>query len=157
MKNILKGLVLCVFTFCLLTGCGNEIVRVEGNLVDLMSNVYANISEEELPMMLESRTLADDEIEYFIGTKDIKYKEVVASESGIGSIAHSVVLIRMQEDATEEDIENAKKLIKEKADPRKWMCVEAENVFVESNGDLILLVMSDAKANTIKDNFLNLK
>ena len=99
----------------------------------------------------------EEDIEYYIGTKDIKWKEAIASESGIGSIAHSVVLIRMDEDANESDINDAIGKIKENANPRKWLCVEAENVYVESNGDLIILIMSDAKAETLKTNFSNLK
>jgi len=156
MKKIFK-LFLCFIAIFMITGCGDKKVHVEGNLEDLMTEVYNGIKEDELPMMLQNIELTKDDIEYYIGTKDIKWKEAIASESGIGSIAHSVVLIRMKEDATEKDIQSAKEKIKKNANPRKWLCVEAENVVVETNGDLIILIMSDSKTETLKTNFEKLK
>lgn len=157
MKNKLLAILVCLTVIFMITGCGNKIVSIDGKLEDLMSKIYDGISEEQLPMMLQNIELTDEDIEYYIGTKDIKWKEAIASESGIGSIAHSVVLIRMEEDATEKDIEDAKTKIKENANPRKWLCVEAENVSIESNGDLIILIMSDSKTETLKSNFEKLK
>lgn len=157
MKKKLGILALCFVIILTITGCGKKMAHIEGKLEDLMTKVYDGISEENLPMMLQNTELTEETIEYYIGTKDIKWKEAIASESPIGSVAHSVVLIRMKEDATSKDIEDAKVKIKEKADPRKWICVEAENVFVESKGDLIILIMSDDKAETLKTNFEKLK
>lgn len=157
LKKRLLVLALCFIAILTITGCSNKMTHIEGKLEDLMTKVYDGISEDKLPMMLQNIELTEETIEYYIGTKDIKWKEAIASESPIGSIAHSVVLIRMAEDATSKDIEDAKTKIKEKADPRKWICVEAENVFVESKGDLIILIMSDEKAETLKTNFEKLK
>jgi len=157
MKKKIFTLALCLVAVFMITGCGKKEVNVEGKLEDLMTKVYNGISEEQLPMMLQNIELTEEDLEYYIGTKDIKWKEAIASESGIGSIAHSVVLIRMAEDATDKDIEDAKTKIKENANPRKWLCVEAENVIVENKGDLIILIMSDDKAETLKTNFEELK
>ena len=52
--------------------------------------------------------VTEENIEYYLGTKDIEYKEALASESGVGSIAHSVVLVRMKDGS---DIEDAKQKI----------------------------------------------
>ena len=156
MKKVFK-LFLCFIAILMVTGCGSKSANIEGKLEDLMAKVYDGISEEKLPMMLQNIELTEEDIEYYIGTKDIKWKEAIASESGIGSIAHSVVLIRMSEDANDKDIEDAKSKIKENANPRKWLCVEAENVFVENKGNLIILIMSDDKAETLKTNFEELK
>ena len=151
-----KFLVLLTTLFLLITGCGVE--HIEGNLEDIMNNLYDGVSEEELPMMLQNTELSEENIENFIGTKDIKWSEAIVSESLVGSIAHSVVLVRMSEDATEKDIEEAKEKIKENANPSKWVCVTAEKVEVLSKGDLILLVMSDeSKATTISSNFNEIK
>ena len=153
MKKIISVFSLLLITVLLVTGCGKEIKHVEGKLEDLMTKVYGEISSEELPMGLQTMALTEEDIEYYIGTKDIKWKEAVASESMVGSIAHSVVLIRMAEDATMDDIEAAKTKIKENANPRKWLCVGAENVIVENNGDLIILIMTNSLAETLEDNF----
>ena len=150
MKTKLLIVMTCVFL--ILTGCG--VKHVNGELEDIMVKLYSDISEEELPMMLQNTELTEENIENYIGTKDIKWSEAIVSESMVGSIAHSVVLIRMNEDASEKDIEEAKEIIKENANPNKWICVTADKVEVISNGDLILLVMSDEeKVTTISENF----
>ena len=149
MKKIILGLCIVLSVF-IMTGCGQKEKNIEGTLEEIMTKVYAGISDEELPMMLSNVEVTDENIENYLGTKDIDYQEALASESMVGSIAHSVVLIRMNEGA---DIEEAKTLIKEKANPRKWICVEAENVYVESKGNLIILIMSGELADPIKTNF----
>lgn len=150
--------IFCALVLCLtLVGCGNkkqeENKNIEGTLPEIMEKLYAGIPEEELPMMVENTELNSENFEYY-AFADVKYKEAIASESMTGSIAHSVVLIRL-EDAN--DAEQAVKDIKEKADPRKWICVEAENTYVLSKGDLVVLIMSNDIAPKIKENFENLK
>lgn len=148
----LKFLILLPILFIMITGCGVE--HIEGNLVDIMDGLYEGIAEEELPMMLQNTELTEENIENYIGTKDINWSEAIVSESMVGSIAHSVVLIRMSENANEKDIEEAKQIIEENANPNKWICVTAEKVEVLSKGDLILLVMSDkSKTEIISKNF----
>ena len=52
------------------------------------------------------------------------------------------------------DVSGIAKQVKDNADPRKWICVEAEKVIVKTKGDLVLLVMSDtATADAIAANF----
>lgn len=154
MKKVLLVLGLSIF---LITGCGNKITHVEGNMEDLMSKVYEGFEQQDLPMMLGNIELTEENKTAYIGEADIKYEEALASESGIGSIAHSVVLIRMGKDVTEEQIESAKKELKEKVNPRKWICVEVEEVKVESNGDLILVVLNDKIGDTLIENFKKIK
>lgn len=137
-----------------LTGCGN----IEGSLEDIMAKVYANIPENERPMMLMNTEINDENVEYFLGSKDIEYEEALASEPGIGSIAHSVVLVRTKKGA---DVEAIKDKIEKNVDPRKWVCVgvEKDDIIVESEGDLIILIMvEDEKTrDKLEDSFDNLK
>ena len=132
-------LVVTLFTF---TGCGNK--NVEGTLEEIMTKVYADIPEESRPMMLGNTVVDSENIEYYLGTKDIDYKEALASESGVGSIAHSVVLVRMKEGA---NVKAAKEKILDTVNPRKWVCVgvEKEDVIVKNKGDLIILIMVEDK------------
>ena len=128
--------------------------NVEGTLEDIMAKVYAGISEENLPMMLGNIPVDSENVEGFLGTTEVNYKEAVASESMVGSIAHSVVLVRMN-DAKEADA--AVETIKANVNPRKWICVEASNVAVKSKGDLVILIMSnETLAPTLEANFDNL-
>ena len=129
--------------------------HVDGKLEDLMEKIYADLPEDNTPMGLGNIELNDENIEYYIGTKDIEYTEAIARESMVGAIAHSVILIRTEDDANIADI---KKEIKENVDPRKWVCVEAEQVYVENRGNTIIAVMADkTTADKIIENFRNLK
>jgi hypothetical protein len=100
----------------------------------------------------------DENVEYFLGSKDIEYEEALASEPGIGSIAHSVVLVRTKKGANVEAIEEK---IEKSVNPRKWICVgvEKDDVIVESEGNLIILIMvQDEKTREkLEDSFEKLK
>ena len=153
-KKIGIVLVVCVCTF-LMTGCGEK--NVEGTLEDLMTKVYADIPQENRPMMLENIEVNEENIEYYLGTNDIEYESALASESGIGSIAHSVVLVRTKKNA---DVESIKTKIKENINPNKWICVgvDEKDVIVENKGDLIILILVENSDNreTLKKAFDNL-
>ena len=156
-----KAVYLCMafLSFLLvLTGCSKKTNTIDGQMEDLMAKLYDGIDENDLPMYLGDITLTDESLSNYIGTSDIKWKEAIASESSVGSIAHSVVLIRMDDKATGKDIEEAKNKIRESVNPAKWICVEAEKVYVESNNNLIVVIMTfEDIADPIKNNFLNLK
>ena len=129
--------------------------NIEGTLEEIMTKVYVGIPEDKLPMMLMNMELTSEDIEYYVGTADIDFKEALVSESGVGSIAHSVVLVRLNNARNAED---AVTKIKENADPRKWICVEASNVVVKSKGDLVILIMSNEDlAPKLDANFEGLK
>ena len=82
------------------------------------------------------------------------YKEALANESMVGSIAHSVVLVRLND---AKDADAAVQAIKDNVDPRKWICIEASNVVVKSKGDLVILIMSNEDlAPKLEANFDNL-
>lgn len=155
-KKILLLLLVCT-TLLPLTGCGEK--NVEGTLDQIIEKIYSNIPEEDMPMVssIDVDNEMSDNIEYYIGTKDIEYTDILASEPLIGSIAYSVVLVRMQDGA---DIETAKQEILENVNPRKWVCVEVpkDEIIVKSKGDLIILIMveNEATRNKIEEGFDNL-
>ena len=143
---------LAVLVLVGLTGCGNE--NVSGTLEEIMEKVYVDIPESERPMMLTNIELNEENVEMYLGTTEIEFEEGLASESAVGSIAHSVVLLRVKENA---DIEKIKETIEKSVNPRKWICVEAEEVEVESKGNLIILIMSsEANAKKLENSFNNL-
>ena len=145
----LLTLVLAVFT---LTACGEKKEKnIKGSLADLMKEVYDGVDMENL----DRGKVTDEKMEYMLGSSDLDIKEAYYSEPLMSSIAHSVVLVRANEDA---DIEKIKKEIKEKVDPRKWICVwvEEEHVHVESRGDLIILIMDNENDEKLLENFNNL-
>lgn len=125
-------------TIFLVTACGNS--NVEGKLEDIMTNVYKEVPKEKTPMGLTNIEVTDENIENFLGTKDIDYEEILASESMVGSIAHSVVLIRTKDNA---DVDKIKTTIKDNVDPRKWICVgvEDDEVIIKNKGNLIIVII----------------
>ena len=151
LRNIL-GVVGVLVIALMLVGCGSE-KNISGNLMDIMDKLYTGVKDEEKPMMLTSTEIAKEDFEFYTFVKDVNYKEAIVSESPVGSIPHSVVLIRL------ENASDASKVvddIKANANPRKWICVEAENVIVKSKGDLVILIMSNELASKVEENFNNL-
>ena len=148
MKKILFMLCALVLSISL-TGCGQK--NVEGTLEEIMDKVYASIPEDERPMMLMNTEITEENVEMYLGTSDIEFEEALASESATGSIPHSVVIIRVKDNA---NVEAIKEKIENSVNPRKWICVEAEEVEVESKGNLIILIMSsEANAEKIETEF----
>ena len=155
-KVKLSLIIIMLVAAVVLTGCGNK--NIEGSLEDIMTKLYAEIPEDQRPMMLMNTEVTDENVEYFLGSKDIEFEEALASEPGIGSIAHSVVLVRVKDndniEAIEEKIENS-------INPRKWVCVgvEEDDVIVEDKGNLIALIMieDETTREKIEDAFEKLK
>lgn len=152
MKKI--SLILCVVLgFALLTGCGktaNSEKMLDGSLEEIMNKVYEGIPEDSLPMV-GNQPITAEMSEYNVGVAADRYKEAQSGDALIGSIPHSVVLVRAK---SMDDVAELKADIEKNANPRKWVCVEAEKVIVDSIGDVIILIMSDAAtADAIDANF----
>lgn len=121
------------------------------NLEELANSLYEGIPEDEMPMMGGIPIEDAETFTYFTFIPYIEGAEAYASEPMIGSIAHSVVLINLPEGA---DVEAVKADIEANADPRKWICVEAEQVTVVSHDNVVMLVMSTADmTQTVLANF----
>ena len=68
------------------------------------------------------------------------------------SIAHSGVLVRVDDKANVNDIKDK---IRNSINPRKWICVAVEDkdVKVESKGNLVVLIMVNDQSDKILENF----
>lgn len=129
-----------------------EVPKVEPTTKPL-SEIFAQILSVDLGEMpmTEVNTLDETNFEFFTFASYIEGAEAMVSEPLMGSIAHSVVLVRLPESA---DVNAFAKQVKENANPRKWICVEAEKVQVSTKGNLVLLVMSSAdKVDAITASF----
>ncbi|MBU5626048.1 hypothetical protein KQI82_03740 [Oscillibacter sp. MSJ-2] len=119
----------------------------EESLSDLMGTILDGV---ETPNYSISE-LAGDSFPYMLFIDQPRGATAVSADAMIGSIAHSVVLMRLPDGS---DAEGIAKQVKDNADPRKWICVEAEKTIVKTSGNLVLLVMSDtATADAIAANF----
>ena len=155
LMNKLGLFAIAFLSLILLTGCGNKTENVEGTLEEIMTKVYANyndsLAEDERPM-LSNMVVDKENVEGFLGTADIEFEEALASEPMMSSIAHSVVLVRVSEDA---DVETTMQKIKENVNPRKWLCVgvEEDQVIVKNKGNLIILIMVAENSDKIEAGF----
>ncbi len=125
--------------------------QLTGSLEEIMASVYKGLGEVDLPMVANT-PLTDENVAYFAGIEKLDGAEGLASEAMIGSIAHSVVLIRAKEGT---DIEALKTNIKEKIDPRKWVCVgvEREEVIVDNIGDTVIMIIDQEMPEKIHESF----
>lgn len=156
MKKFL--LLCCIATAMILfAGCGGKNgipnKEVDGSLTELMDTIYEK-AKPDIPMT-GTTEINDENLPFYLGVEDLDYEEGLACEPLMGSYAHSVVLVRLKENA---DVEAAKKAIKESVNPRKWICVEVEkqNVIVDNIGNLIILIMSNDRPEELHQAFLNL-
>ena len=117
--------------------------NVAGTLEEIMEKVYAGIPEEKLRGSLANMPVDAESAEFYLGTTEVSFKEALAREPMMSSQPHSVVLVRLND---AKDAEAAVAKIKAGANPRKWICVEAKNVIVESKGDLVILIMADVES-----------
>lgn len=80
-----------------------------------------------------------DSVKYYTGLTDIsKVKDVAVSEAMIGSQTYSLVLVQLNK---AEDAETVANEMLNGIDPRKWICVEADDLQVVTQGDLVMLIM----------------
>ena len=118
--------------------------NLDGSCADILDEIYKTAKTDDDYFSytddFENVEITGAEEEYILGTTEIDYTDSVYSAPMMSSIAYECVLLRVSED---QDIEGAKKLLEENADPAKWICVEAESVVVENVGDVILFIMAD--------------
>ena len=158
MKKLIVIITCITLLTAVLVGCtgGNSnnsavtpVKNIPGELSDIVKKIYDNLDDSvQIPPVMNEEltkegTRFNTSIEYFIGSKDIPFKEGLVSEAAIGAHAYSLVLLRMEPNA---DIEAAKKTIKDNVDPRKWICVGVDpgDVIVDNIGDLLILIMSES-------------
>ena len=155
MKKIIS-LALCFIMLFSAVACSKDkkedMPHVEGTLTEIFGKIYANAGVE-VPMTMETDVTNANKMNMF-GTTDVTFLEARAAEAAIMTIPHLMVLLRVDPNS---DIEQTKQLIRDNADPRKWICVgvDPEEVIVDSIGDLIFFVMS-ANAEAYRASFLKL-
>lgn len=108
----------------------------EMTLEEIFSDILKDV--EDLPQV-DNVAITEENFKNFLFINPIDGAEALASEGLISAIAHSAVLLRVPEGT---DAEAVAEEIRTNADPRKWICVEAEKTAVTVHGRTILLVMS---------------
>ncbi len=143
----LTALLLILAMTAALAGCGGGTSdsasdkKLEGELTDIIASVYENHGWED-KFAVDTFTLDDDEmLTFYTGLENRDHvTDIAVSAPLIGSIAYSIVMVRVDDAANAEDI--AQKM-KDNIDVRRWICVSADDLLVSGYGDVVMLVMVD--------------
>lgn len=132
------------------------LVHDADSLEGIIDRTYAGLEDPDVIPMVTTTRITDETAEYYLGLKDLsQVSEAVASEAAIGSMPHSVCLVRAKDGV---DVEALKEEIRTSVNPRKWICVgvEREDIVMASQGNLILMVINPDIPQQIADSFMKL-
>ncbi len=134
------------------TEAAGNIASADDVIAFLDNDVYPQCPAESLPMMLMSMALPMDDMEgvtYHTGLADVNgITDIILSESGVGSIAYSLVYLRTDGTNTEE----IQQTLGESINPRKWVCVGAEYIAsVTLDNDVVLIMGTKDQVDMVMD------
>lgn len=146
-----KIFLLIAVSLLLITGC-----KKENNItkMSLKSILKASTKGAQLPDNYITKITKDNFEDYF-GNADINFKEAIVSEANINAIAYMIGIIRLNDN---EDVQKAVDILKNSVDPNRWICVVPDSVIIDSNQNVIIVIMDEINnADTIHNNFKNIK
>lgn len=132
-------------------------VSVEETCEELLNKII-----EEQPVEFMGGTLPIDltdtsedglwAVKYYTGLDNAdQISEASVYEPMIGSIAFSMVMVRVPNDGTKTVAEAMKAGI----DTRKWICVEADDLLVAGYADMVMLIMVDSTTGMTAQSFVD--
>lgn len=146
-----KIFLLIAVSLLLITGC-----KKENNItkMSLKSILKASTKGAQLPDNYITKITKDNFEDYF-GDADIDFKEAIVSEANINAIAYMIGIIRLNDN---EDTQKVVDTLKKSVDPNRWICVVPDSVIIDSNQNVIIVIMDEKNnADTIHNNFKNIK
>lgn len=146
-----KIFLLIAVSLLLITGC-----KKENNItkMSLKSILKASTKGAQLPDNYITKITKDNFEDYF-GDADIDFKEAIVSEANINAIAYMIGIIRLNDNV---DTQKAVDTLKKSVDPNRWICVVPDSVIIDSNQNVIIVIMDEKNnADTIHNNFKSIK
>ena len=139
----MKKMVLLMALSLVLTSCasaaGAETILPDKTAQELILEIYDRKDPGLAVGEMEVDLTNLDSVNYYTGLSSAEeIKDVAVSETMIGAQAYSLVLLRVKDPMKSEEVAKA---MLQGIDPRKWICVGADDVKVAVRGDLVLLVM----------------
>ena len=140
---LMAALVLSLFAACGKTDDAPKGADLSGESAEALVNKIYESKMPEFALMTMPVDLADTEmVAWQTGVSDpALLKEAVISESMMGSQAYSMVMVRVNDAAKAEEVAQ---MMLDNIDPRKWICVAADDIDAAIYGDLVLFVMIDS-------------
>ena len=145
MKKLIALALVLVMTLSL-AACGNKAAdktplagTMEENTLKVMEIAPVEFMGTVLPV-----DLADaDATWYFTGLSDAaQITDVAVYEPMMGSQAFSLVMVRTAEGV---DVKEVAQQMKDNIDPRKWICVGADEIMAAGYGDAVMFIMVDSQ------------
>ena len=164
MKKII-AMMLAVIMVLSLAACGGnkpvasqETKKLEGTMEELLNKVI-EIQPVEFMGGVMPIDLADTSedglwmIYNFTGLDSAEgLTEAAAFEPMMGSLPYSMVMVRVAEGT---DAKTVAEAMKAGIDPRKWICVEADDLQVVGFGDVVMLIMVGSETGMTSQSFVD--
>ncbi len=121
---------------------------VSGTPAEIIDKIYAKFPVEELPLTTIEVDINDEfAFNRYTGlSSPDKVSAVAASESMMGAQAYSLVVVKVKD---AKDAKDVAKEMKNGIDPRKWVCVEADDLKVAAAGDVVVLMMVSSEHSDV--------
>lgn len=167
MRKYLSVFLAAAMVLALFAGCGSgkpaqettaPDVHVEGTMEELLNKII-----DEQPVEFAGGTMAIDLSDTSeeglwviknntgLDSADV-ITEAAVFEPMIGSIAFSMVMVRV---APGESTKAVAEAMKSGINPRKWVCVEADDLLVTGYGDVAMLIMVDSSYDLTAQSFVD--
>ena len=155
MKKIIAMLLVLVMAVSLLAGCNSQPTadpttpvenkpQLTGTPEELLNKLVEAVPVEFMggAMAIDLTDTSEDGIYWFTSHTGLENADSVSEaafyEPMMGSIPYSMVIVRVKEGADAKAVGEA---MKSGIDPRKWICVEADDLQVCGYGDVVMLIM----------------
>lgn len=133
-------------------------LKVEGTMEELLNKTIEQRPVEFMGGVIPVDLTDSSEdglwaLKSYTGLDDAaKITEAAAFEPMMGSMAFSMVMVRTAEGA---DSKAVAETMKSGIDPRKWICVEADDVKVAGFGDVVMLIMVNSDSGMTAQSFVD--
>ena len=173
MKKVLSLVLALALTLSVFTACGNKntaatttpvettaaaVATVEGTMEELLNQIVTENPVEFMGGVIPVDLTDTSEdglwaIRSYTGLEDAaSLTEAAVFEPMMGSLAFSMVLVRV---APEADAKAVAEAMKSGIDTRKWICVEANELLVAGIGDVVMLIMLDSQTGLTAQSFVD--
>ena len=168
MKKIISLVMALTLSLSLLTACGGSTtptettaapaVSVEGTMEELLNKIVTENPVEFMGGVIPVDLTDTSEdglwaIKSYTGLEDAaSITEAAAFEPMMGSMAFSMVMVRV---APEADAKAVAAAMKSGIDTRKWICVEATDLLVTGYGDVVMLIMLNSDSGMTAQSFVD--
>ena len=170
MKKLISLVLALAMVACVAAGCAptnndnnNDETPTVQNYAGTMEELLGKITTEEPAEIMGGMAMSLDlsaenadlewQIQSYTGlTSASDLSDVAIFESMVGSIAFSIVAVRVNEGV---DAKTVGEAMKNGIDTRKWICVTADELIVAGYGDVVLLVMLDSNLGMSAQSFVD--